>query len=84
MEGSGRALAAPSPAFPWMSRPLRGREAGSPGHPRFASNPLRRATRTPSVGCLQLGDSSGAREQVIDAAHERVGIERLGHDVSDA
>ncbi|TMC77687.1 MAG: DMT family transporter [Chloroflexi bacterium] len=37
-----RSLCAPSPAD---RAPLRGRGAGSPGHPRVASDPLRRATR---------------------------------------
>lgn len=32
----------------------------------------------------RLGDLRGAREQVIDASHERIGIERLRHDDAEA
>ena len=31
-----------------------------------------------------LGRRRGAREQVIDASHERIGIERLRHYVAEA
>jgi hypothetical protein len=42
----------------------------------------RRRQQTPGASA-GLGDLRGAREQVIDASHERISIEGFGHHVAD-
>src|SRR5437762_551444 len=39
--------------------------------------------RSSAIG-RRLGDPRPAREQITDAPHERIGVERLGHHVADA
>ena len=50
----GRALAAPSP--PFASFAALTPRGGSPGHPRFAHNPLARATRRALIHLSLLSD----------------------------